>query len=135
MKVIKMILGAVVLCTASVNAQTTDNPPMVGGDRDAHGCIGSAGYQWSEVKGECIRIFEAGVRLNPVDKDLNASLSAFVVFKKGNTDKKAEIFVSGKNAVLVKSKKNVWKNSEYTLLLAGGKYTLKDKNQKVLYKS
>ena len=23
---------------------------MVGGDRDKHGCIGSAGYQWSEVQ-------------------------------------------------------------------------------------
>ena len=29
----------------------------VGGDRDKHGCIGSAGYQWSEVQQDCIRVF------------------------------------------------------------------------------
>ena len=30
----------------------------VGGDRDSHGCIGSAGYQWCEKRGECARIWE-----------------------------------------------------------------------------
>ena len=32
--------------------------PLVGADRDAHGCIGSAGYVWSEVYGKCIRPWE-----------------------------------------------------------------------------
>jgi hypothetical protein len=32
--------------------------PMVGGDRDAHGCIGSAGYTWCAVKNKCLRPFE-----------------------------------------------------------------------------
>ena len=36
---------------------------MPGSDRDEHGCIGSAGYQWSQVQKKCIRIFEAGTRL------------------------------------------------------------------------
>jgi predicted amidohydrolase YtcJ len=31
---------------------------VVGGDRDAHGCIGSAGYQWCENLGECVRPWE-----------------------------------------------------------------------------
>ncbi|MDD2646951.1 MAG: hypothetical protein PHV78_03450 [Patescibacteria group bacterium] len=31
---------------------------VVGGDRDAHGCIGSAGYSWCEVKQKCLRPFE-----------------------------------------------------------------------------
>lgn len=30
----------------------------VGGDRDAHGCIGSAGYTWCEEKGKCLRTWE-----------------------------------------------------------------------------
>lgn len=34
------------------------NPPIVGGDRDEHGCIGSAGYQWCENKNKCLRIWE-----------------------------------------------------------------------------
>lgn len=31
---------------------------IVGGDRDEHGCIGSAGYSWCEVKGKCLREWE-----------------------------------------------------------------------------
>ena len=31
---------------------------MVGGDKDEHGCIGSAGYTWCEEKGACIRLWE-----------------------------------------------------------------------------
>jgi hypothetical protein len=32
--------------------------PVVGNDRDAHGCIGSAGYSWCELKNKCLRIWE-----------------------------------------------------------------------------
>ena len=35
---------------------------LVGGDSDAHGCIGSAGYQWSVLKKECIRAFELKIK-------------------------------------------------------------------------
>jgi len=31
---------------------------LVGGDRDEHGCIGSAGYVWSTEKQQCIRPWE-----------------------------------------------------------------------------
>ena len=32
--------------------------PMVGNDRDSHGCIGSAGYTWCEALSKCIRPWE-----------------------------------------------------------------------------
>lgn len=35
-----------------------NKPPVVGGDKDAHGCIGSAGYAWCEAKQKCIRHWE-----------------------------------------------------------------------------
>lgn len=31
---------------------------IVGGDKDIHGCIGSAGYSWCEVKSKCLRVWE-----------------------------------------------------------------------------
>lgn len=31
---------------------------VVGGDKDKHGCIGSAGYSWCEVKQKCLRSWE-----------------------------------------------------------------------------
>ncbi len=39
------------------------NPLIVGGDRDEHGCIGSAGYSWCEVKQKCLRIWEESCEL------------------------------------------------------------------------
>jgi hypothetical protein len=32
--------------------------PIVGGDKDEHGCIGSAGYYWCEAKQKCLRTWE-----------------------------------------------------------------------------
>lgn len=37
-------------------------PVILGGDRDAHGCIPSAGYQWSEAEQACIRPWEHNVQ-------------------------------------------------------------------------
>ncbi|KRG49751.1 hypothetical protein [Stenotrophomonas maltophilia] len=37
---------------------TSPATPVVGGDRDAHGCIGSAGYQWCEHSQRCERPWE-----------------------------------------------------------------------------
>ncbi len=37
--------------------QNTSND-IVGNDRDEHGCIGSAGYSWCEVKNKCLRVWE-----------------------------------------------------------------------------
>lgn len=31
---------------------------VVGADKDAHGCIGSAGYTWSQPMKKCIRSWE-----------------------------------------------------------------------------
>jgi len=40
------------------SSESTEDKPMVGNDRDEHGCIGSAGYVWCESKRKCIRLFE-----------------------------------------------------------------------------
>jgi hypothetical protein len=35
-----------------------EQPGMTGSDRDEHGCIGSAGYQWCERTRQCERPWE-----------------------------------------------------------------------------
>lgn len=35
-----------------------ESSSLVGGDRDVHGCIASAGYTWSEALSACIRPWE-----------------------------------------------------------------------------
>lgn len=112
--------------------------PLVGGDQDAHGCKGSAGYTWSVVKNECIRIFESGVRLDAKAPYLDKTLSAFVVFKSEQDDAQAELFIpSAKESILLKKAQDngagTWKNDAMTLKQWKGMYTLEGKDGVVLY--
>lgn len=68
---------------------------VIGVADDSHGCNAAAGYTWSEVRQNCIRLFEDGVRLNSVT-DTASTLSAFVVFSADST--KAEVFLPENNA-------------------------------------
>jgi hypothetical protein len=134
--ILSLIPFALFLLSTTSNAQ--DNPTIVGADRDEHNCIGSAGYQWSMLKKECIRIFEEGFRLDAVAPDLNKTVSAFVVLKSETENAQVEMFIPGvKNSILLKKVKKgnevSWKNANYTLVLKGGMYTLSDKNKKSLY--
>jgi len=56
------LLLALAACTAPhqtpVREAAATAAPVVGGDRDAHGCIGSAGYQWCERSQRCERPWE-----------------------------------------------------------------------------
>jgi hypothetical protein len=68
MKIKFFILSGILLAVAIIatgcsypwtKAVPVVNPtPIVGNDRDAHGCIGSAGYSWCEQKQKCLRPFE-----------------------------------------------------------------------------
>ena len=136
----KSILSLIpfVLFLLSTTCSAQNNPTIVGGDRDEHNCIGSAGYQWSMLKKECIRIFEAGIRLDAVAPDLNKTFSAFVVFKSETDNAQAEMYIPNvKDSILLKKVKKgnevSWKNTSYTLVQKGGMYTLSDKTNKTLY--
>ena len=103
---------------------TTEETPMVGGDRDEHGCIGSAGYTWSALRGECIQVFEVGTRLNPVEeKEEEAVISAFVVTKDGDNSQ-VELFITNEdqNPILKQETNGTYK---------GGKYLYNPKKQEL----
>lgn len=104
--------------TAPAKAKVdTSKGPLVGGDRDEHGCIASAGYSWSALRNNCIRLFEEGTRLEPAAAVKNKTISAFVVFDKTKPD--AELFVPGQNVTLLmaplKDNKDVWANGDWRL--------------------
>jgi len=50
-------------------------PPLVGGDRDAQGCIGSAGYRWCARTHQCERPWELARQ-----QDFEVGEQAFVTF-------------------------------------------------------
>ena len=51
-----VIAALLMLCMAC--AQPKPVPPMLGSDRDEHGCIGSAGYSWCAREAACVRPWE-----------------------------------------------------------------------------
>lgn len=53
---------------------STSVAPIVGGDRDEHGCIGSAGYSWCEPKQECLRPWETPCNPSP-EEAIKAALA------------------------------------------------------------
>lgn len=55
MKKYLFLLLALFAFTSTASAAT---PTLIGGDRDTHGCIGSAGYTWSAPMKQCIRSWE-----------------------------------------------------------------------------
>ncbi|WP_326984157.1 hypothetical protein VUJ46_06340 [Chryseobacterium sp. MYb264] len=70
--------------------------PVVGGDRDVHGCIGSAGYTYSQLRNDCVRVFEQKIKLNEVKSDKSYTSMTAVIFNKSMS--KAEIFIPDGNA-------------------------------------
>ncbi|CAA9199664.1 hypothetical protein [Flavobacterium collinsii] len=105
-------------------------PVVVGGDSDAHGCKGSAGYTWSVLKNECVRIFEIGTKLAHAEDGKTYSTVAYVIFD-GN---KAELFLDTQDEVILlerKSEGEPWVKGDYQLIAWKG-YVLK-KNGKIIY--
>lgn len=70
----------------------------VGGVRDGHGCLTAAGYAWSEVRQDCIRPFEQGVKMVPAD-DPGAVFAGYIVFSLDSLQ--AELFLPGDSVGVV----------------------------------
>jgi len=80
--------------SVSVKPDTT----IVGNDKDEHGCIASAGYTWSPIRNECIRVFEQ-IKLQPITENSADSAAAFLLFSQDR--KQAELFLPGQSKGLV----------------------------------
>lgn len=109
--------------SAKVEQTSTDKTmKMVGNDRDEHGCIASAGYQWSELLKDCIRPFEKGIKMtSATDKD--AVSAAYLVFNADSS--KVELFLpKEKNRPILeqdaKDKENWSNGNEWTVKLQKG---------------
>lgn len=53
-----LIFGCASQQYPSAKLPSPPSPPVLGGDKDAHGCIGTAGYSWCEQKQKCYRPWE-----------------------------------------------------------------------------
>ena len=130
MRTLTLLAASLLLAACSAPEQPMTGT-MPGSDRDSHGCIGSAGYQWSPLTNQCVRLFEQGVRLNPTDTSQTSS--AFVLFNADQTQ--AELHLpSGELLALTRQGAEdnwSWQGGDYILFPWKG-YVLKS-GDKVLY--
>jgi hypothetical protein len=115
----------------------SEAPVMVGNDLDKHGCKGSAGYTWSVVRNECVRIFEVGIRLDPQDATLDQTLSAFAIASADSTQMELYVPKSDGSIVLKIAKENetgTWNDGNWLLTQRKGIYTLEE-GKKIRYRS
>lgn len=59
-----MRLKIILIAFVGLAACNSARPVLVGNDRDEHGCIGSAGYIWSEVSHQCVRPWEGNLQMH-----------------------------------------------------------------------
>lgn len=117
--------------TTKVEAVKPEPKPavVVGGDSDVHGCKASAGYTWSTLKKECIRIFE-GTKLSHYDDGKTYTTASYVIFD----GDKAELFLDTQKESIIlerKSEGDSWVNGDLQLIPWKG-YVLK-KAGKIIY--
>ncbi|MNQ65950.1 hypothetical protein D3C85_804250 [compost metagenome] len=132
-----LIMASAISCAKKVSQESTSTTPKepqkevaVGGDSDSHGCKASAGYTWSVLKKECIRIFENSTKLNHAEDGKTYSTVSYVIFD-GN---KAELFLDTQKESIIlerKSEGDAWVNGDWQLIPWKG-YVLK-KAGKILY--
>jgi len=131
-----LVMASAFSCAKKVSQENVNTAPkepqketIVGGDSDSHGCKASAGYTWSTLKKECIRIFE-GTKLSHADDGKKYTTASYVIFD-GN---KAELFLDTQKESIVlerKSEGEPWINGDWQLIPWRG-YVLK-KGTDILY--
>ena len=119
-------------------SQTADKPaevlpPLVGGDTDKHGCKPSAGYTFSILKNDCVRLFEQPIQLQEVEPKQSYSTYVAIIFS--DDKRKAEVFIPTMESSIIlirKGRRLSWKGSSFELSKAKD-YILKKAN-KVIYR-
>jgi len=106
-----ILLGTMLLSSLAFTQQKSPK----GGDKDVHGCIGSAGYTYSQIKNDCVRVFEQKIKLKEVDSDESYTSMTAIIFSKDM--KRAEIFIPDGNAKSIilnkEGKSKMWKSGSY----------------------
>ena len=114
-----------------LSCKTTNERVIIGGDKDKYGCKGSAGYQWSELKRECIRSFELPLQLYNNDK----SFSAGVLFNSDSS--KAEVFCKEGRFILNKTEEGIFmdKRNGFKLEIHKNQFEFFDLKHSILYQN
>jgi hypothetical protein len=121
-----------VLVIVSVSASAQNKADKVGSDRDKHGCKGSAGYVYSVIKKDCIRVFEQNIWLTEVSPKGSFTSMTSIIFSKDSL--KVEVFLPSYNGgqILIRKGKQSWQKGQLFLRNKAG-FKLFE-NSKLIYK-
>jgi hypothetical protein len=100
--------------------------PVVTLDKDENGCLASAGFTWSQLNKECVKVF-TGMQLNPFDKPKNEdeTVCAYVLFSVDVNQ--AEVFLPSQTKSIIlqrASEGQPWVFEDWQLIVWKG-YVLK----------
>lgn len=89
-------------------------------DKDEDGCLASAGYVWSSLNKECIKIYESAITLYPQTNQNNEdeTKNAYIIFGE-NGGNEAEIFLPNqvKPLILIRPEEGQpWKFDDWQLI-------------------
>jgi hypothetical protein len=124
-----LILTLILIGKQSIES-FSQSSQSVGADKDDHGCIGSAGYQWSILKKECIRPFELKIQLSNSDKTFNCG----IVLSKNQGQ--AELFCKEGHFIFVKNGKNqiyLQVKTHWSMYKKQGKWKIDNAKGKTIY--
>ncbi|WP_221392688.1 hypothetical protein [Dyadobacter sp. NIV53] len=129
-----ILLNLLLAAVPALAFAQTPLPQKTGGDKDKHGCIGSAGYVFSTIKNDCVRLFEQEIRLKETNPKGTFTSEAVVIFSKNR--KKAELFMPGSASSLILTRTGkeggyVWKKGNLSFFMWKG-YVLK-RGKKVIF--
>ncbi|MBL1409963.1 hypothetical protein [Sphingobacterium faecale] len=109
-----------------------DSLAAVGADKDKHGCLLSAGYTWSQLRGECIRPFEQGIALHTLNTSSAYQTSAYLLVDSSKNE--AEVFIPEEQNSIMLNQRNTttYTNGRFTLVKDSNCWTL-SLNKTALY--
>lgn len=101
--------------------------PRRGDVRDAHGCLTSEGYTWSEAKDSCVHLWEAGTELTATNRSEHV-----VIVVTSNSKTEAEIFVPEENSFILAGAGNgTYSNDSLTITETGKDMVLRKSGQAI----
>lgn len=106
-----------------------NNDIVAGAKSENQKCNATAGYQWSELKKDCIRVFEQEIQLRSIQKEPMEKICA-LIFSKDN--EQVEVFLDN-TIILTKKSSSEYIDSNntnsYLLKKVDGKWQLLNNNK------
>lgn len=118
----RILLASALLLTSTLFAQAQNNKKVVvGSQKDKHGCMIGTGYTWSEIRNNCIPIWEEKIKLKELHSTRSYTADAVVIFS--DDKKRAEVFMPpNKGGMILTYDANAknWKKGNVVLTDNGG---------------